>query len=130
MGIRQEIEDTLFRYALAFDEDDMDAFGECFTNDGVIKASGFQISGRDQIRTAFAERRQAYAERGEQPRHFGSNVLVRQHSPTSATVTSYLLVTVASAGTTIRTTGRYTDEMVLDDARWRIRHRTVDADGQ
>ena len=130
LGIRDGVESTIYRYAHAFDENDMDAFADCFTEDGVIKRAGGDVVGREEIRRIFAERRNGYDERGEQPRHIVTNILIDQRSETEATVTSYLMLTVTASGTEIRVSGRYVDEMVLDGDRWRFASRETAVDSR
>ena len=130
MSIRDGVVDTIYRYAHAFDENDMDAFADCFTESGVTKRAGGDVVGREQIRRAFGERRNAYDERGEQPRHIVTNIVIDQCSETEATVYSYLMLVVTASTTEIRVSGRYTDDMVLDGHRWRFRSRETAVDAR
>jgi hypothetical protein len=127
--VRTDIENTLHRYALGFDADDLDLLAGCFTPQAELSSRGSVTSGRDAIREAMVQRRKARADRGEQPRHVTTNVIIEPSGEDAARVQSYFTLTVATAsGFAIAAMGRYEDEFVRVDGSWQIRRRTTYSD--
>jgi hypothetical protein len=81
---------AIHRWAWSYDSGDVDAAAECFTDDGELEMGGNRWTGRDAIRSAYAESRTARSAAGQQPRHLITNVLVREQSETEAVATSWL----------------------------------------
>jgi 3-phenylpropionate/cinnamic acid dioxygenase small subunit len=124
--------DTLYEYAAAVDDSDAELMAACFTEDAVIEteiADGTQVPrlvGRQAI-VDFITR-----ERGRQRdrrRHLVTNPRVVDQGDDRAVVVSYVVVTSSVDGVPhVRCTGSYRDEFVLDEGRWRIRHKRIDLD--
>lgn len=135
MGIADEraaIENLLGVYTFAYDENDMTAMAGCFTADAVMSmrvADGDLIGpfeGRDQI-VGLMEK--SLASQDDQRRHLVSNVVVRDLTADTATVTSYLtLISIAGQTLTVLSTARYEDELARDDGSWRFARRHVQLD--
>jgi ketosteroid isomerase-like protein len=143
VSARGEIENTLYQYSLGYDDRDLDLQADCFTEDAVmISGEDDRVEGRAAIQALFTERRRHRVERDEQPRHVVTNVFIREETPDTASVVSYMtLVTTPNQGGAARTekrvvdtetsvaTGWYRDEFVREPDKWRIRQRSVHVDG-
>jgi ketosteroid isomerase-like protein len=143
MSVRGDIENTLYQYSLGYDEAQLGLLADCFTEDAVVvSGEDDRIEGREAITALFAERRRHRVERDEQPRHVVTNIYIREESEDRATVVSYLsLVTTPNQGGAARTarrvvdtetsvaTGWYSDILVREQDRWRIKQRRVHLDG-
>lgn len=119
---RLELQELLGRYALAVDDHDAEALGECFTVDGVF---GFPNSagavGREAVVAAFRERFARYGATLHVPQ---TQVLHRLDEMTaSGTVVGY--AELASGDDTVVTSFRYDDEYAVEDGRWRFRRRQI-----
>ncbi|MCR3718662.1 MULTISPECIES: nuclear transport factor 2 family protein [Prauserella salsuginis group] len=135
MGIadhRAEIENLLGVYTFAYDENDMTAMAGCFTADAVMSmrvADGDLVGpfeGRDQI-VGLMEK--SLASQNDQRRHLVSNVVVRDLTDDTATVTSYLtLISIADQTLAVLSTARYEDELARENGAWRFARRHVQLD--
>jgi len=128
VSVREEIENTCYRYARGFDEEDLDALTDCFTEDAEF-FSGELITGREEIRAFLTERRRMRAEAGERVRHVTSNIAIEQHGDDEARVHSYFtLVVTTPAGSGVGVVGTYTDRWVRQAGRWLIASRHIARD--
>jgi ketosteroid isomerase-like protein len=129
---RAEIENGIYRYAWAFDENDMNLLADCFTeNAELIEPNGNTVQGRDAIREAFRTRRDSRVERGEQPRHVTTNVLILDESDGRADVRSYFSMHATKDGAVQGTSlGIYVDTWVDDGGTWRISRRQMQSEGR
>jgi 3-phenylpropionate/cinnamic acid dioxygenase small subunit len=132
MADRGQITDVLNRYAWAYDENELDTIGDCFTADGVFS---MRIAGGDLI-GPFEGRegilglmKGALEQQTDQRRHVTTNVFLESESEDAATVVSYLtLLAVADGRLDVLSCGWYRDQFVLDGDRWRIRDRYLSLD--
>ena len=125
----QEIAELLARYAWAYDGDNPDALASCFTEDAEFDYGTEMLTGRDEILERLTGNRAAARERGDQPRHVMTNIVVEPRSDGTAQVRSYLTFTVTAAtGAAVLLTATYEDEVVHDGDDWRFRRRTVRRD--
>ena len=130
MSSRTDIENTLYRCARGFDEDDIGLMADCFTHDAVLVSSDGTTAGREAIRAAMRARQVFRFDQGQRPRHVLSNVEVEQESETAAGVRSYFtLLIMTPAGATIASRGTYVDTLVKESGQWRISRRQVHVDG-
>jgi 3-phenylpropionate/cinnamic acid dioxygenase small subunit len=130
MSAREEIEETLYRYAVGFDDDDLDLLADCFTEDAAVSSGAGENTGRTAIRAAYQARRDARREAGEHVRHLVTNVRVEFLDEAHARVQSYYaLVATSAAGTGVRSHGTYEDEFVRAGAQWLIARRRARSDG-
>jgi hypothetical protein len=122
---RLEILNLIASYSHAADGLDPEAYGACFTVDGVFHGrvgmpDEMKVTGRDKLVKWHAR---AIAQRGEvQNRHIQTNTMVVEQTETRALVRTYLLVMVTRAGgaPTPGLTSVYEDEIVKTDEGWRI----------
>ena len=129
MSALLDIQQTLYRLALGFDEADLDLFADCFTEDAVVDTvGGDHLEGRAAIREHFSLRRDGRREREEQSRHVVTNTLVLEEGESDALVVSYLLGITTVGGETRVQGAWYRDRFVIDDGRWRIRWHYIYSD--
>jgi ketosteroid isomerase-like protein len=129
MSDREDIADTLHRGGRAFDEADIDALADCFTEDGELVSHEGVTSGRPAIHRAMAERRGDRSAEG-QPRHLITNIEIDVESEGVAACRSYfaLLNVDGAGGVAIAAAGVYFDRFAKDDGVWRITRRYVKVD--
>lgn len=132
MSVRNEIENALANYALAYDDGDMDAVQTAFADDAVLTmkiAGGAEVGplkGVDEIMGLY---RSAHESQTDQRRHITTNLLVEEIDDTTVRTVSYLLITSAENGA-LRTlsTGKYADEWTKADGTWRLARRHIGLD--
>ncbi|MCA1191537.1 nuclear transport factor 2 family protein [Saccharopolyspora sp. 6V] len=133
-AVRSAVEDVLARYALGYDEGDLELLADCFTADAELSvhvADG-AVTGPVRGRDAIVElvRGTARSQR-DRRRHVLSN-LVLEHAGDRARARNYLtLFVVADGALRAVTTGRYLAELrgAPDGAGgWRISNLRVELD--
>lgn len=122
---RLAMADRMSRYAWAFDERDPDLLAECFTDEASWEAS---IRGEERIGPFLGRRAVVdvmtgrWEQQPDQRRHMITNHLVRDVTPSSATIHTYLLLVSTATGVIPLTCGFYRVGMVREsDGVWRIR---------
>lgn len=132
MSDRDEIENLLNAYALAYDENDMDAMEECFTEDAgmTLRIQDGDLLGPFEGREAIVKlMRDSLASQTDQRRHIVTNLVIRDLAGSVARAESYLtLISVEGNALTVLSTARYEDRLVLDSGRWRFSGRHVQLD--
>ncbi|WP_341251967.1 nuclear transport factor 2 family protein [Euzebya pacifica] len=127
--------DLLHRYGHCYDQGELDAMADCFTEDATFTINGSvgsmptALEGRPAIRKAMGERRAATAH--AQRRHLISNVILDEvpGDPDRIHAASYLLVGSTEDGTLhLPSTGRYTDVLVRSGDGWLIAERVLTLD--
>ncbi|MDR7303977.1 nuclear transport factor 2 family protein [Haloactinomyces albus] len=128
---RTEIENTLNRYALGYDDGDLAMVKDTFTPEAVLSlrvAGGDLIGpfeGRDAILTMM---RDAAHSQNDQRRHVTSNIIIDADDD-RATSMSYLTIFSAQNGTlTALSTGKYEDELVRTEGGWKLSKRHIALD--
>ena len=128
MSVRTEVENTLFAYAHAYDENDMDTLADCFTEDAQVLMHDGPLSGREAVRERLGSNRAAMAA-DQQPRHVIGTVVLESESPAEVRARAYLIFSIARPGSVeVVTTAVYHDRLVLEGDRWRIAERSVKSD--
>jgi uncharacterized protein (TIGR02246 family) len=130
---RAEIEELVANYVKALDTLDADLYANVFTEDAVYDVTGTVYEGRDAIRKIVTNlqesRARNEAEGTESPAlyHVMSNSSVELVDEHNARHTSYAqTVRAAENGQFIvGFMGRYEDEIVKRDGRWRIKTRKL-----
>ncbi|MFL1595621.1 nuclear transport factor 2 family protein [Rhodococcus ruber] len=132
MSLRNEIENALARYALAYDDGDMDGvervFGETavFTmkiGDGDLIGP---LNGREEIMGLF---RGAHESQTDQRRHITTNLLIDEIDEKNVCTVSYLLITSAENGALrALSTGKYEDEWTRSGGDWVLTKRHIALD--
>ena len=126
---REQIRDTIARYAHCVDGGRFDDLVALFTPDGVLEVEGEPAHrGRDAIRAFVTGTGRDLAAGTGAPRirHHVSNVLIETESPDRARARCYFLA-VTDRGADHW--GRYSDDLVRTDDGWRFAHRRVRTDG-
>jgi len=137
MASQSEIERPLQLYAWGYDENDMEMVADCLAEDAelivvpdeliedpAILGAEQRTVGRAAILDQFRASRAGFAERGEQPLHIITNILVDRASERDADVRCFYFFGVQSpSGLDIRGLSRYFDHLVHEDGAWRIRTR-------
>jgi 3-phenylpropionate/cinnamic acid dioxygenase small subunit len=125
---REQIRDTIARYAHCVDGGRFDDLGELFVPDGVLEIEGAPPHrGRAAI-TAFVAGvgRDLAASAVPRIRHHVGNVVIELDGTERARSRCYFLA-VTDRG--VDHWGRYRDELVPWDGRWRFARRQVRTDG-
>ncbi len=129
---RQDVTETLNRYAWGYDTRDLELMGGCFSVDGAfdISLDGHGGWGPYEGRAAIVEWLGGIMEtQTDQRRHCVTNMVFRELSEHTARVDSYLLLTAVEAGQLrVVCTGTYHDDMVCIDGQWFIQHKTLRLD--
>jgi uncharacterized protein (TIGR02246 family) len=129
VAAREQIRDTIARYAHCVDSGRFDALTELFTPDGILEVDGEPpCHGRTAIREFMAGvgRDLAGATGVPRIRHHVGNVVIDVRGPALAEARSYFLV-VTDRG--VDHWGRYRDELVASDDRWRFARRHARTEG-
>jgi hypothetical protein len=127
---REQVRETIARYAHLVDRGRIDELLELFTPDGVLEANDLPPArGREAIRAFLGGTKERLAAAATAPwiRHHVSSVEIRVESPTAATADSYFLA-ITERGPDHW--GRYRDRLVAVDGRWCFAHRRVRVDGR
>jgi hypothetical protein len=137
LAAREEIRDTIARYAWCGEFMDSAGFGALFTPDAVLEIKGgATYRGREEIVGMIAgvrdrTRATAAAAPSESPpvmRHFVANVRIELESRQRARAHAYFTVFMPPHGHDHW--GRYSDELALGaDGRWQFARRRVSVDG-
>jgi hypothetical protein len=126
--IRSGIENTLFRFAWAYDMNELDGLAECVTTDAEVefRDSGLKV-GRDAVAAEMRRRRERYDADGTTPWHVISNVYIAHQTDREATVRSRFTFFVHSpaGGHQLAGIGWYDDTFALQDGVWRLKRRRM-----
>ncbi|WP_460959195.1 nuclear transport factor 2 family protein [Parasphingorhabdus pacifica] len=124
---RGEIENTLNRYALGYDEGDLDLVADTLTEGAALsmRVGGGELVGPFEGRETILElfRETAKSQEGQQRRHITSNVLVDVHDGSATSLSYVTIFAAADGGLRAVSTGKYEDELVRTDGGWRFTHR-------
>jgi uncharacterized protein (TIGR02246 family) len=127
---REEIRDTIIRYAHYADSGRADDFAGLFTEDAVLEIRGGAVHrGRDEIRGMLEGAKTSVVERARSRliRHHNTNVLIDFDGPARARTRLYFLAVMEDGPDHW---GRYRDVLVAQpDGRWRFEERVVRMDG-
>jgi 3-phenylpropionate/cinnamic acid dioxygenase small subunit len=129
LAAREEIRDTIARYAHYVDGGRFDELVDLFVPDGVLEVEGESSHrGRDAIRAFVAGVGHDIAASTGVPRirHHVGNVLVELEGAERARARSYFLA-VTNSG--VDHWGRYRDQLVPSGGQWRFALRQVRTDG-
>jgi hypothetical protein len=130
---REQIRDTIARYAHSVDEERWNDLADLFTGDGTLEIHRFGqrhvLTGADAI-TQFLSR--GAAERRRTPsmaqrRHHVASTVIELERSNTASSCSYFIEVMHAHGP--NKWGRYHDRLVLDAGTWRFAHRRVEVDG-
>ena len=127
---RNDIENLLNSYSLAYDSNDMVLMEDCFTADAVfsmkiVDNDPLSFETRDVIMKLM---RDSLASQTDQRRHANTNLIVRSEGGVTKT-TNYLgLSAVENGEIKLLSSGVYSNEIVEDEGKLRIRKMHLDLD--
>jgi uncharacterized protein (TIGR02246 family) len=126
----EQIRALLMEYRRALDEKDFRAYAALFARDGVFSAGTMRATGPDEI-YALVEGMVGtlLTERGGDDFHLVANVAIELDGDraTSTSTWAYVLRGEDDAPALAKL-GRYEDELVREDGRWRFKHRHAPVD--
>ncbi|WP_329791575.1 nuclear transport factor 2 family protein [Lentzea sp. DG1S-22] len=129
---RHEIENTLHRWALGYDNQDAAMLTDCLTEDAELTMSvgGAPINGSFAGREAILElARATWHHQEDRRRHVLSNVIVEHVGDGRAWTTSYLTIfSIRSGAVHPLSIGQHHDELTWQDGGWRISKRRTSFD--
>jgi 3-phenylpropionate/cinnamic acid dioxygenase small subunit len=116
------IQQLLYRYCSAHDNQDPDALGECFAKDITMPFG----EGRDAVVEFYAN---GYKGLTKKRRHVLSNIFIVEDGDEEALVQSYVtLYLIDGDKLECHLTGVYRDRVVVEDGQWKIQHRDAAMD--
>lgn len=123
----------LYAYAHACDSGDRNELEQLFAlqcrySMAIAGSATTHLEGRDEIVQFLVSNWEG--QRGTCRRHYVANPMVVSESATTWSVSSYLMVTQLDSDSraSIRVTGQYEDELVLEEGIWRFHTRQVTVD--
>lgn len=124
------IQETAYRYALAYDERRLDVLADVFTSDLSFMASlsgevAGKLEGRDAVVDYLHEVMQG---QNDQRRHVCSNPVIEHLDGDSAAITVYMSIFASDTETRLVTTGFYEMKLRKLDNKWRINSLCVGLD--
>jgi 3-phenylpropionate/cinnamic acid dioxygenase small subunit len=130
ISVRQQVENTLCRYALAVDDRDLAKILDIFAEDATFSV---RIEGGELLRFAGHDGITQLMAANLSPdihfRHIINNFVLREASGNSARSEAYLtLYRIQDGAVKLLTTGRYHDSWQQEDGVWRIRERLCEVD--
>ena len=122
MSEEEAIRDLMSEYCHLIDDERFEDFMELFTEDAVVtaKIAGTTYRGRQEIR-GFLEN-QPPEKRGL---HVTVNHRVQVNGDTATAQADFFVVVPRAGGLHFMSMGRYDDQLVRQDGRWRFRVRHV-----
>ena len=117
-----EIRQLLVAYCQTCDDGRFDEWADLYTDDATLTVMGTTHIGRDNLK-GFIEGAQPPEARGK---HFLSEPSIRVDGDTAACVTDYIFLAGRGSEIKVTSAGRYVDDLVRDDGRWRFAARTIE----
>jgi 3-phenylpropionate/cinnamic acid dioxygenase small subunit len=114
---------TLARYCHTIDDGELEALGECFTDDVELEAFGRTRNGREAVVALLAK---AIPPENRGKHLTGNTVLTMGEDANRASVVSDFAFVGKDSSIMA---GRYIDEFVVADDGWRIAKRTISLNG-
>jgi len=129
LAAREDIRDTIARYAHLVDRGRMDEVAALFADDGTLEAGHLPpVHGREAIREFLSSTKSRLAATARTlVRHHVTSVTVEVSGRDAATASSYFLV-LGERG--LDHWGLYRDSFVRMNGRWLFLHRRVRTDGR
>jgi 3-phenylpropionate/cinnamic acid dioxygenase small subunit len=122
----EEIRQLLLEYARCLDAGDYRGYAALFTEDGELHAQLGEAKGRAAIQALLDKR----LDTGDAPRrtavHFVGSPTINVDGETATSEVVWTYVTNDADGYPVMfQLGRYRDELVLEEGRWRFKRRTI-----
>jgi hypothetical protein len=131
MSLKDEVEETIYRFAWAYDQFDADEYVGTFLPDGVMVVESMRgelrLEGQDAIRTFFPKARGYRADSGQQPRHLINNIMVTRISDSEVESRCYMtfIRTHSDGSAAVDHAGRYLDKLTRIDGQWLFSERRI-----
>ena len=128
LNTRSEIENTLYRYAWAYDMDELDEIAKCYVEKVEVEFGDIGLKvGKQAVVAAMKWRRDLHRPKGTLPWHVISNVFITEETDQEAKVKSFYTFFVKEPDGTasFRSMGYYDDIFANDGDAWRIKRRRV-----
>ena len=130
---RDAIMNLIINYSYTYDENDIPAFCELFTEDGTCESPLGSATSREKIFSLLSSRRKIIAERGIQNRHYQTNTVLTPLSADMVSGRTMVLVTWQYPGekyARVHLTGYYIDEFRKTKHGWGFSRRILHIDQQ
>jgi ketosteroid isomerase-like protein len=114
---------TIAEYCHRVDDGEFAALVDLFTPDAELVFGALAMQGSDALLQFFSERQARPEQRG---RHLTLNTVVDVGEMTAYAVSDYLQLMAPDGVPVPVRAGRYRDELVREDDRWRFRRRTIE----
>jgi uncharacterized protein (TIGR02246 family) len=126
----EQIRALLMEYRRALDEKDFRAYAALFARDGVFSAGTMRATGPEEI-LALVEGMLGtlLTEHGGDDFHLVANVAIELDGDRATSTSTWAYVLRGEDDTPVLAKlGRYEDELVREDGRWRFKHRRAPVD--
>jgi len=125
----EEIRALLMEYRRALDEKDFRAYAALFARDGVFSAGTMKATGPDEI-YALVEGMLGtlLTERSGDDFHLVANIAIELDGDRATSSSTWAYVLREGDTPVLTKLGRYEDELVREDGRWRFQHRHAPSD--
>jgi hypothetical protein len=132
VSVRGAIENQLALYAWAFDMDELELMGGCFTEDADVEFSDGPAHGRAAVVANLEARREVFRARQVAPWHLMTNFLIREETATYIDVVCFFtfFTKAADGKPEMSSIGYYADRFVDDGGVWRIARRKIVSGGK
>jgi uncharacterized protein (TIGR02246 family) len=125
----EEIRALLMEYRRALDEKDFRAYAALFARDGVFSAGTMKATGPDEIYALVdGMLGTLLTERSGDDFHLVANVAIELHGDRATSRSTWAYVLREGDAPVLAKLGRYEDELVREDGRWRFQHRHAPSD--
>jgi hypothetical protein len=119
------IRELAARYNRAFDYGDPEAWVDCFTADGTFNIGSKELAAGSEALLAFANK----SIPGMKVKHCTTDAIVEVNGDTG-THDAYLILMDLSDKITANNSGRYLDDVVKQNGKWKFKKRVVELDGK
>ncbi len=133
MSARGDLENVLYRYTMAFDDNDMTEMADTFADDAVLSmriGEGDLIGpfeGKEAVMKLMTD---SLAGQTDKRRHVTTNLVLVSETDTTASVRSYLtLISIKDGAARVLSTALYDDDLHREsDGAWRFTKRHIQLD--
>ena len=119
------IRELAARYNRAFDYGDPEAWAACFTEDGTFNIGSKELAAGSEALLAFANK----SIPGMKVKHCTTDAIVEVNGDTG-THDAYLILMDLNDKVTANNSGRYLDDVVKQNGKWKFKKRVVQLDGK
>lgn len=133
MTARADIENVLYRYTMAFDDNDMTEMADTFTDEAVLSmriGDGDLIGPFEGKEAVLKLMTDSLAGQTDKRRHVTTNLVMASETDTTASVRSYLtLISISDGAAKVLSTALYDDDLRREsDGAWRFTKRHIQLD--